>query len=43
MDYMARNTSKAVDQLKEELLQAELDKFMEVALGSSFQASPRWF
>lgn len=43
LQHMARNTSKAVDQMREELLQAELDRFVEVALGSSLQSSPRWF
>lgn len=43
IDYMSRNMTVAVDQRKEELLQAELDHFMEVCLGTSFQSAPRWF
>lgn len=43
LDYMSRNTVVAVEQRKEELLDAELARFMEVALGSSFQSAPRWF
>lgn len=43
LDRMSRNTSVAVGQRQEELLDAELARFMEVALGSSFQSAPRWF
>ncbi|MDX0094237.1 phage terminase large subunit [Sinorhizobium meliloti] len=43
LEQMSRNTSMAVQQRKDELLDAELARFMEVALGSSFQSAPRWF
>ncbi|UWF59816.1 phage terminase large subunit [Brucella sp. 2716] len=43
VEYMGRNTDKAVEQRKEELLQQELDKFMEAALGGSASSAPRWF
>lgn len=43
LEQMSRNTSMAVQQRKDELLDAELARFMEVALGTSFQSAPRWF
>lgn len=43
LDQMSRNTTVAVQQRKDELIDAELARFMEVALGSSFQSAPRWF
>lgn len=43
VDYMGRNTDKAVADRKQELLDQELARFMENALGSSFHSSPRWF
>lgn len=43
VDYMSRNTAKAVQERKEELLQQELDRFMENALGGSAHSAPRWF
>ncbi|PLP55570.1 DNA maturase B [Mesorhizobium loti] len=43
MDWMARNTTVAVEQRKQELLDLELARFMDNALGGSFQSSPRFF
>lgn len=43
IEWMARNTTVAVEQRKQELLDAELARFMDNALGSSFQDAPRWF
>lgn len=43
LEWMARNTTVAVEQRKQELLDLELARFMENALGSSFQSSPRFF
>jgi hypothetical protein len=43
VEFMSRNTEKAVEQRKEDLLTAELDRFMSNALGSSLRSSPRFF
>ncbi|MEY9719263.1 hypothetical protein ABIA22_001753 [Sinorhizobium fredii] len=43
LEQMSRNTTMAVQQRKDELLDAELARFMENALGTSFQSAPRWF
>lgn len=43
LDNMDRNTEVAVEQRKQELLDAELARFMETALGSSYDSAPRWF
>jgi hypothetical protein len=39
---MARNTTVAVEVRKQELLDAELAKFMETALGGSLRSPPRF-
>ncbi|MDX0270889.1 phage terminase large subunit [Sinorhizobium meliloti] len=41
-EFMARNTDRAVADRKQELLDAELSRFMDNVLGSSSEA-PRWF
>lgn len=43
LEWMARNTTVAVEQRKQELLDLELARFMENALGSSLRSSPRFF
>jgi hypothetical protein len=43
IEWMARNTTVAVEQRKQELLDAELARFMENALGGSLQSPPRFF
>ncbi|MER9561004.1 phage terminase large subunit [Mesorhizobium sp. M0571] len=42
-EWMARNQTTAADQRKQELLDLELARFMENALGASLQSSPRFF
>lgn len=41
-EFLARNTDKAVADRKQELLDAELARFMDNVLGASIEA-PRWF
>lgn len=43
LEYMARNSDKADEDRKQELLNLELSRFMENALGSTYSVSPRWF
>ena len=42
-EWMARNQTTAAEQRKQELLDLELVRFMDTALGSSLRSSPRWF
>jgi len=42
-EWMARNQTTAADQRKQDLLDQELARFMENALGASLQSSPRFF
>jgi hypothetical protein len=42
LEWMARNTTVAVEVRKQELLDAELAKFMETALGGSLRSPPRF-
>jgi hypothetical protein len=43
LEWMARNTTVAVEQRKQELLDDELARFMETALGGSLRSPPRFF
>lgn len=43
IEYMARNADKADTERKQDLLDLELARFMENALGSTYSVSPRWF
>lgn len=42
VEYISRNSDKAVEDRKQELLDAELAKFMDGVLSSSIEY-PRWF
>lgn len=43
VEYLARNDKTSSEQLKSDLLDKELERFMDNVLGSSLRSAPRFF